>query len=221
MRAPLLIRFFRVVPPAPLWMHAALIIAVLAGGAALMLELTVPAGALAPIVLLQMLATSSGFAVPARRGHYDLLLTSGVSRVQIAVAHWAASSLPGIAAWLAIAAIEAMATRGAPVVSLSSGTIVAFAIVSLLPWAVTVPLPRLTGGLIWLLLVVTIQGVLPLPFGTPTPLIVVLTPWVLIGRDVGDLPPITVLPAITLTAAATVAACLWIHRVNVSLQVAR
>ena len=59
MRAPILIRFFRVVPPVPFWMHAAFVIAVIAAGAALALRLTGPAGALPPIVLLQMLDRKS------------------------------------------------------------------------------------------------------------------------------------------------------------------
>ena len=221
MRAPILIRFFRVVPPVPFWMHAAFVIAVIAAGAALALRLTGPAGALPPIVLLQMLATSSGFAVPARRGHYDLLLTSGANRLHIAAAHWVASSVGGVAAWLAVAAIEAIVARAWPAVSLASGTIVVFAVVSLVPWAATVPLPRLTGGLIWLLLVVTLQAIVPTAFAHPTASVVLVSPWVLIGARVSDLAPAVVIPVMAVTVVATVAACVWICRVNVGLQVAR
>src|SRR5262245_49661807 len=70
-----LLRFFRVAPPLPglvVWTFGA----VVAGACALVL--IAPgrtAGALAPLLVLQMFAASSGFAVPARRGHYDLLLT--------------------------------------------------------------------------------------------------------------------------------------------------
>jgi hypothetical protein len=221
MPAPFLIRFFRVVPPVPFWMHAAFVLAVISGGTALVLHLTPPAGALAPIVLLQMLATSSGFAVPARRGHYDLLLTSGTNRLHVAVAHWAASSIAGIAAWLAIAAIEAAETGEWPAVSFASGTIVAFAVLSLLPWAATVPLPRLTGGLIWLLFVVTSQAIFPAAFASRTAQSVLVSPWMLIGVRSSDLAPAVVLPVIAVTVAGTCAACAWIYRLNVGLQVAR
>ena len=47
------------------------------------------AGAMVPVLLLQLFAASSGFEVPARRGHYDLLLTSGHHRIWMALVHWA------------------------------------------------------------------------------------------------------------------------------------
>jgi hypothetical protein len=221
MRAAFLIRFFRVVPPVPAWMSLAFAVGAIAGGAALMLAQTPPAGALAPIFFLQTLAASSGFAVPARRGHYDLLLTSGASRVAIATAHCTASCIGGIAAWLAIAACEAIATRGVPMVSFASGTVLAFAVVSLLPWAITVPLPRLTGGLVWLLLVVTLQAFVPAAFAAPSALSVLVSPWLLIGVGLSDIRPVEALPITTTTAIAVIAACAWIHRADIPLQVAR
>jgi hypothetical protein len=66
-----LIRFFLVVPPVPGLMMVAFAASVACGGVALALRATDPYGALAPIFLLQTLAASSGFVVPARRGHYD------------------------------------------------------------------------------------------------------------------------------------------------------
>ena len=62
----------------------------------------------APVLLLQLFAAASGFMVPARRGHYDLLLTRGDSRLAIAVVHWAMSILPGVLSWFVLAAIERM-----------------------------------------------------------------------------------------------------------------
>ena len=221
MRTRFLIHFFRVVPPVPLWMRAAFVLAVVAGGAAQVWRLTGPAGALAPVILLQMLATSSGFAVPARRGHYDLLFTSGANRLHIAVAHWVASGAGGIVAWLSVSAIEGVAVGGMPAVSFAPGTVLAFAIVSLLPWGITVPLPRLTGGVMWLLLVVTLQAIFPSAFGTVSAWTVVVSPWILIGAHLSDLEPAFVLPVIAITIATTAAACAWICRSNVALQVAR
>ena len=221
MRAAFLIRFFGVVPPVPKWMSIAFAVAATGGGVALTIEQTTPAGALAPIFFLQMLAASSGFAVPARRGHYDLLLTSGISRLAVAGAHCAASCIGGIAAWLVIAACEAIAIGGAPTVSFASGTVLALIVVSLVPWALTAPLPRLSGGLVWLLIVVTLQAFVPAAFLAPNAFSVLVSPWLLIGIALPDIDSITVLPIIATTTVAVSAACAWIDGADIPLQVAR
>lgn len=221
MRVAFLIRFFRVVPPAPGWMSIAFAVAALGGGAALIIDQTMPASALAPIFFLQMLAASSGFAVPARRGHYDLLLTSGISRLAIAGAHCTASCIAGIAAWLAIAVGEAIAIGGVPTTSFASGTVLALIAVSLLSWAITAPVARLSGGLVWLLLVVTLQAFVPAAFLTPNAFSVLVSPWLLIGTALSEIDSITILPIIATTTAAVCAACAWIDRADIPLQVAR
>ena len=91
-----LARFFvvlRVVPPAMLGAFA-LVTAV--GGAALVIDVDHGIRTVAPVLLLQLFAAASGFCIPARRGHYDLLFTSGESRLSIAVMHWVMSVLPGV-----------------------------------------------------------------------------------------------------------------------------
>jgi hypothetical protein len=54
-----------------------------------------------------------------------------------------------MAAWLVLALIDLVANRGSALLSPQVVTGLVFA--STLPWAVTVPLPRLTGGLVWLI----------------------------------------------------------------------
>ena len=65
-----------------------------------------------PVLLLQLFAASSGFEVPARRGHYDLLLTSGHRRIWVALVHWAISIAPGVLAWLLLALVDAVGEHG-------------------------------------------------------------------------------------------------------------
>lgn len=116
-----LLRFFHVVSPLHglvIWTFGVLVI----GSAALVyVAPDRTAGALAPLLLLQMFAASSGFAVPARRGHYDLLLTRSGERTWIALAHWLTSISAGIASWLIVAAAETL-TRGHAAITLASGT---------------------------------------------------------------------------------------------------
>ena len=212
-----LIQFFRVVPPVPPLMRGAFVASVVAAAVALGLHATDPYGALAPVFLLQTLAASSGFAVPARRGHYDLLLTSGVSRLWIGVAHFVASILPGVLCWMVIAALEAVSGGGFPVVSLASGTVAALIIVSALSWAGTVPWPRLTGGIVWLLIFVA-----PVDHGLfPATASVLVLPWTLVGANVLSFGAIPVATASAVVVTAVVGALIWIWRTDITLQVAR
>jgi hypothetical protein len=126
-----------------------------------------------------------------------------------------------VGAWLAIAGCEAIAVGAMPSVSLASGTVLAFVVVSLSAWAITVPLPRLSGGLVWLLLVVTLQAFVPAAFATPNAFSVLITPWLLIGTELSSIDSLAVLPIIATTTIAVSAACAWIDRADIPLQVAR
>lgn len=189
----MLIRFFLIVRP---W-HPVIVIGlavVVAAEAALLAAGRIEAvDALAPVFLLQTLAVSSGFAGPARRGHYDFLIAGGHKRVWIALAHWAISAAPGIAGWLALAVIE-RALNGQPAASLTAGALTGLVLASTLPWAATVPLPRLTGGLVWIVLVVA-------------------------GMTRGvTVPPVI---AVAGAVAAMVAAIAWIERADFPLETAQ
>jgi hypothetical protein len=113
---------------------------------------TTPArDALTPLLVLQVFAVSTGFATAARRGHYDVLLTGGTGRVRTALAQWTVAAMPGLAGWLALAAVEIVLTPGAPDV-LAPGGVAAMFVVSTLPWALTVGLPRFSAAIGWVLL---------------------------------------------------------------------
>lgn len=153
--------FFMVVPPLPrLMLHAFAVVTVMSA-AALGLDARRAHGAAIPILTLQVFATSTGFAAHARRGHYDLLLTGGVGRLRTAVVQWLMAAAPGVASLGMLAAVEAavVGTRA----TLASGTMAALLLVTTLPWAATVALPRFSGAIGWMLLVVvagslTVQG---------------------------------------------------------------
>jgi hypothetical protein len=188
-----LIRFFLVVRPWHPVAAGGLVAAAVTGAVLLAAGRIGGAAAMAPVVLLQTLVVSSGFAGPARRGHYDYLIASGQKRMAIALAHWAVSAAPGLAAWLLLAAIE-MVTTGERVL-LSPATVTTVLFASTLPWAVTVPLPRLTGGLVWVVLDRITVGTLP-----------------------ASLPTVVVA---AVTAVAMASAIAWIQRADVPLETAQ
>jgi len=156
-------RFFIVVPPMPLLMVAAFAVMTIIASGVILLDSSRAAGALTPILLLQLFASASGFDVPARRGHFDLLLTHGIPRRLIVLGHWVASVVPGLISWLVVAAVCQLAAGGEAVSLFSVGTITALAEVSTIPWAATVRLPRFSGAIGWLLILVTASLVIPLP----------------------------------------------------------
>jgi hypothetical protein len=155
-------RFFAVAPPMPLLMIGALVVVTSVAAIAIVVDPQMAVRALTPVLLLQLFACSSGFDVPARRGHYDLLMTRGQTRFQIVTAHWAASALPGVVGWLVLALIDEAVRADASQVSLfSTGTMAAMSLVSTLPWAFTLRLPRFAGAIGWLLLVTLAMLVAP------------------------------------------------------------
>jgi hypothetical protein len=185
-----------------------------------------------PILLLQLFAASSGFEVPARRGHYDLLLTSGHRRVSIGLVHWAISIAPGAFAWLVLAAVEAAASRGTDMRLLASGTCAAMALVSTMGWAITVRLPRFSGGIGWLLVLTLSTSVLS-PMTVPRRSASDASEWmqraweflvypvIFVGRglDVGD--GLIAAPALLLAFVSMLVACRWISRASVPLEAAQ
>jgi hypothetical protein len=227
------IRFFSMVAPVPRLMVQAM---VAVGSLAAVLIVSDPersARALIPLLLLQLFAASSGFMVPARRGHYDLLLTGGYSRVLVAAVHWAVSVLPGAGVWLAVTAVDVLTSAGARAVSHSSGSLLAMTLVSTMPWAATIALPRFTAAIAWLL-VAAVAFVLapardarvlldPLAGGSPMVAAVVATlnPAVLIGIDLADAPVSMAMPAAVLSAGSMVLALAWIARHDIPLEAAQ
>lgn len=225
-------RFFRVASPLSsvvVWTFGVLVVGACA------VVVTAPArtgGTLAPILLMQMFAASSGFAVPARRGHYDLMLTRTGGRIGIALAHWSMSISPGIASWLIVASVESI-IRGRASVATSSGTCLAVFLVSTIPWALNVALPRFSGGIGWLL-VLTISGVTLSPDGAawlmqPSSS---LGPWQAawaflvfpiahIGRQLSAEDAVRIVSAVMLAVCAMMAACAWVRGTAFPLEAAQ
>jgi hypothetical protein len=229
-----LLRFFHAVPPVSPMMTGTFAVVTLIGAVVVYTDPSRVAGALAPVLVLQLFAAASGFAVPARRGHYDLLLTRGVSRWLVALAHWASSSASGVISWLAIVAVELTATAGVSTATLASGTCAAVFLVSTLPWALTIALPRFSGGIGWLLaLVMTTSvfsaSVLDHRVVESTRIDALAWPaWAflvypigLVGRRLSPAELIAIAPAIVLAVAAMVAACRWVARMDVPLEAAQ
>jgi hypothetical protein len=227
-----LIRFFQVVSPLSglvVWTFGAL---VAAAGFVVVVDPERTAGALAPLLVLQMFAASSGFALPARRGHYDLLLTRTGRRTSIALIHWLTSIAPGIASWLIVASVESLAS-GRASAALASGTCVAVVLVSTIPWAITVALPRFSGGIGWLLLL-TVAGVTFSPDGNEwlnvrggsdrwltTAWASLVYPMSVVGRHLSSDDILTVAPALGLAMVTMVCACMWVQHESFPLEAAQ
>src|SRR4051812_41550354 len=96
-------RFFRVIRPVPRLIRFAFAGVTLLSGIALLPSHTSETRALLPVLLLQMFTVSTGFIRDARRGHFDVLLTSGITRGEAAIVYWALAALPGAICWLLLA----------------------------------------------------------------------------------------------------------------------
>ena len=229
-----LARFFAVVPPMPLLMIGAFVVVTAASAAVVVVEPTRTGGALTPVLLLQLFGTSSGFDVPARRGHYDLLLTHGEARRRIIIGHWAASALPGVTSWLLLGAVSVATTGGDERSSLFTlGTMTAVSLVSTIPWATTVRLPRFSGAIGWLLIISTMSLVAPgmlvldegrlvgLESWLQTAWAVLVYPPLLVGRRLEGAEGLLVLPALIFAVAALTVAFVSVNRRDIPLEAAQ
>jgi hypothetical protein len=198
----------------------------------LLVDPTRTAGTLTPILLLQLFACSSGFDVPARRGHFDLLLTRGVPRRLVVLGHWWASALPGLVSWLVMATVAEVAAWNG--VLFSVGTTGAVLLVSTIPWAVTTRLPRFSGAIGWLLILATVSLLAPPVAGIEvrgageswqtwltTSFAFLVYPPVLVGHALSGRDALVLLPA-AIGAGLTMAAAVWsIGRRDIPLEAAQ
>ena len=223
--------FFRAAPPVTRPMVLCLWGTALLGGVAMSAGVAQGATVLTPVVVLQIFASSSGFGLALRRGHYDLVLSRGVDLPGLMTAHWLASIAPGAGAWLAVAALERVTLSGPPV-ALASGSLLAFALASTLPWALTTPLPRFGAAIGWLVLLVTSLAMVPsgqlqlveaLRASRPSALgalAVVVYPMGLLGADATRLPAGTLSPGLACAVGAMLGALAWHRRAEVPLETA-
>lgn len=220
------LRFLRVVTPFPPLM----IRAAAALGAAAAIAVAVNADAtrqvLESVLLLQVFAAASGFAAQARRGHYDLLLTRGESRFVIALAHWCLSVAPGLGVWALLTVVEGVSRGGFPKTSLASGTLVSLLLVSTLPWATTVALPRYSGAIGWLVASSLAANVWRLEetwraasvHPAAAAVTVLMRPELLIGQHLSGARLLAATPAAVAALALMGGACLWIARSDYRLE---
>ena len=222
------VAFYRVVPLHSPYMWLALSLITAIGILILVVDPSAGEQVVVPIVFLQMFSASTGFAVPARRGHYDLLMTSGAGRLRVAATHLLLSVAPGMAAWLVVGGVEAAVRRGESI-ALSPGSVIALLVVSTLAWAVTVPLPRLSGGVVWLLAIVMLLGTtdqwrgaaLAAREGIPSiggALVYALCPFLLVGRPLTWPAAWMVVPGVALSAIAVASALAWVTKMDVPLE---
>jgi hypothetical protein len=224
------LRFFRVMPLHSTYMLWSLVALGVFGVAELIVDHSLGTEVAMPVLLLQMFAVCSGFDVPARRGHFDLLFTGGSSRLEIAAAHWFVSAVPGIAVWLVVGLAETIVRGGVGGAVFSSGSIAAMALISTLGWAVSVPLPRLSGGVIWLvvlfvalttssnwriaLLTVGHGGLSQEAMGV----MFVVCPVLMAGTTIEKTQLVAVMPGLAVGFLAAMAAAYWIARSNIPLE---
>ena len=145
------IRYFFVVAVVPPVFIAGFIVAVAAAAVRIAADPTTAVEALMPVLLLQLFVASSGYQIPARRGHFDLLLTSSTPRWQIGLAHCLVSIAPGIIGWLCVGLLELAASHGAQAKSLAAGTCAAFLASSFVAWGTAVYSSRVACAIGWLL----------------------------------------------------------------------
>jgi hypothetical protein len=214
-------RFFAVVPPMPRLMIGAFGVVTTAIVVVVAFNPSRAPQALTPVLLLQLFACSSGFDVPARRGHYDLLLTHAGSRRLVLLGHWMASACPGVICWLALAATCRVAVGRDAGVFFTTGSMAAVCLVSTIPWAVTLRLPRFSGAIGWLLMIAVLSLMAPeaLSIGAErssvdwrswlqTSWATLVYPPILVGRSLHGTEALAAVPAL-LVAMTALAIGIW------------
>jgi hypothetical protein len=224
------LRFFSVVRLHSTYMLAGLLALGASGAVQLWIDPLSGTEVTIPLMLLHMFAVSSGYSVPARRGHFDYLLTDGHRRILVALVHWLVSAGPGVTVWLLLAAWE-HAVRGDGTAVLASGSVAAVVLISSLGWAVTVPLPRLSGGVLWtvaLFVALSLSGswrstLLAVADGDGWTVGVryIVSPLLVIGIHVGGEGWLALAPGMVLGLGSAAVALWWIARSDVALEAAQ
>ena len=210
------IRYFRVVSPIPALMTGTMLVATLVGLLAIMRGDPQDGTAAVPLLVLQAFSASTGFSSPARRGYFDVLLARGDPRSRIAGVQWLTAIAPGLAGWMVLAAADATTHGTAHSHMLASGTLIALLLVSTIPWAVTVSLPRFSGAIGWLL-VVSMGAV---GGGWWAPIRGVVFPISIVGEPLRDRPEV-VIAAVALSLSSMAIALWWAHRTDIPLEAAQ
>jgi hypothetical protein len=224
----LTLRFFRVVRPVPRLTRLAFAGITTVSAVVIVTSATTRPRVLLPVLVLQAFTVSTGFVSYARRGHFDVLFTAGVDRVQAAVMYWALAALPGACCWITLALVELAVHRQTAL--FTAGSCAAIVMLSTIPWATSAPLGRFSGTIGWLLLLVLATALTPAGlqagqlwmrgpddtwwFGIVAFL---LYPARLIGAGVNDNIP-ALLAGLLLASASMVTAVICIARSDVALE---
>jgi len=210
------IRYFQVVPPIPRLLMGSFVVLTVACCVLTALTDDSDGASVVPIVVLQAFSASTGFAVSARRGYFDLLIARGLSRVRIAIAQWLVALVPGLCSWAILASVRSL-SHGGHNPLLESGTAMAFFMASTLPWAANVGLPRFSGAIGWLLLVslMSAGGVI-----WPDSVQDVIFPVGLVGGSVASRAGVFAV-ALLLSVVGMALALVWVHRIDIRLEAAQ
>ncbi|MBI3493709.1 MAG: hypothetical protein HY047_18325 [Acidobacteria bacterium] len=103
-------------------------------------------------LFLQLFAASSGYRERLRRGHFDAILAGRNERWSVAAVHWVMSAGFGLMLWFALGMIDLAGRTGHVPAAFSVTGLVVFLYVSTVAWAVTLPLPKYSGAILWLAL---------------------------------------------------------------------
>jgi hypothetical protein len=209
-------RYFQVVPPIPRLLLGSFVVLTVACCVLTALTDDADGASMVPIVVLQAFSTSTGFAVSARRGYFDLLIARGLSRVRIAIAQWLVALVPGLCSWAILASVRSV-SHGGHNPLLQSGTGLAFFMASTIQWAANVGLPRFSGAIGWLLLVslMSAGGVI-----WPDSVQEVIFPIAIVGGTVGTRAGVLVV-ALLLSVVGLALALVWVHRTDIRLEAAQ
>jgi len=145
-----MVRFFAVVRQSPSYAFAVLAAVTAFGVLTVALNPADLDSALGMVLFVQMFLASTGFAVTARRGHFDPVLVHGSERTLVLFVQWCASIAPGILAWTIVAGIGARWASPAAWSALAGSRLAALAIVSAVAWVAGFALPRGAGGALWM-----------------------------------------------------------------------
>jgi hypothetical protein len=190
---PNALRYFLVIGLHPVYALVVLGAIVLVGMVTLMLQPQELDEGLGMVAVGQMFLASTGFAGRARRGHFDPLLVGAPDRMRVAAAHWLASTLPGVLAWLLLTTTGSVLGSAHALSAIGGSRAVALVIVSALSWAAGFWLPRGAAGMLWmaLLMVLVLQRaeLLAVPAGSgfaPTLALhaatLIVCPFLLLGK---------------------------------------
>ena len=151
-----MVKFFAVVRQSPSYGLAVLVEVTTLGILTIALNPADVDSALGMVLFVQMFLASTGFAVTARRGHFDPVLVHGSERTAVLFVQWCASIAPGVMAWAVVAGCAYAWSSPAAWSALAGSRIVALLIVSVVAWVAGFALPKGGGGALWMGLLVAL-----------------------------------------------------------------